>query len=345
MITGDYPATASSIAAQAGLATPEVTITGPELAALDDEVLAARVAVVNVFARVVPQQKLRLVEALQRSGEIVAMTGDGVNDAPALKAAHIGIAMGGRGTDVAREAASLVRLDDEFPSIVAAVALGRRIFDNIKKAFTYTFAIHVPIAGLSIAPLFVPDWPLLLMPVHIVFLELIIDPACSLIFEAEEAEPDGMKRPPRDPREKLFSRAAIGWGVLQGAGALALSLGAYLLAGHLGESQPAARAVLFTAVVVANLCLILGNRSISRSTLSMMREPNRALWWVVGGTAFFLTLVLAVPWLRGVFHFSLPAAAPLAMGLGAGLATWLWVDVLKLLRGRRGAGQGVGLTA
>ena len=187
MITGDYPETARSIARQAGLEQPQSVITGRELDQLSDEELASRIRATSIFARVVPEQKLRIVLALKANGEVVAMTGDGVNDAPALKAAHIGIAMGGRGTDVAREAASLVLLDDEFPSIVAAVRLGRRIYDNIKKAISFTLAVHVPIAGLSIAPILIPGWPLLLLPVHIAFLELIIDPSCSLIFEAEAA--------------------------------------------------------------------------------------------------------------------------------------------------------------
>ncbi len=334
MITGDYPATARSIAAQAGIADPGALMTGPELNALSEDEFAARVRSVNVFARVVPKQKLRIVEALKRSGEIVGMTGDGVNDAPALKAAHIGVAMGGRGTDVARESAALVLLDDEFPSIVAAIRLGRRIFDNIKKAFTYTFAVHVPIAGLSVAPLFVPGWPLLLLPVHIVFMELIIDPACSLVFEAEEAEPDVMRRAPRDPREQLFSRAAMGWGLLQGTGVLALALAAFVAVTRMGEPTPAARAVAFTAIVLGNLFLILGNRSRTRSTLSMLREPNATLWWVVGGAAVFLALALFVPLFRGIFHFGAPSAAALTLGIVAGLATLPWVEVLRLLRNR-----------
>ncbi len=170
---------------------------------MSDEELAHRIRDVNIFARVVPEQKLRIVNALKANREIVAMTGDGVNDAPALKAAHIGIAMGGRGTDVAREASALVLLQDDFASIVQAVKMGRRIFDNIKKAVSYIFAVHVPIAGLSMVPVFFADWPLLLLPIHVVFLELIIDPACSVIFEAENAEPNTMNRPPRNPKERL----------------------------------------------------------------------------------------------------------------------------------------------
>ena len=176
MITGDYQTTAENIAQQVGLDNPKDIITGPQLDQMSDECLAKRIGHVSVFARVVPEQKLRIVNAFKKCREIVAMTGDGVNDAPALKSAHIGIAMGGRGTDVAREASALVLLDDNFSSIVDAVKLGRRIFDNIKKAVSYIFAIHVPIAGLSMAPIFVGDWPIILMPIHVVFLELIIDP-------------------------------------------------------------------------------------------------------------------------------------------------------------------------
>jgi Ca2+-transporting ATPase len=243
MITGDYPATAQSIARQAGLEHPEAVMTGEELARLSAKELAARIEEIHVFARVVPEQKLRIVTALKARGEIVAMTGDGVNDAPALKAAHIGIAMGGRGTDVAREAASLVLLDDNFASIVAAVRLGRRIYDNIRKAIGFTLAVHVPIAGLSMIPVFFSDWPLLLLPIHIVFLELIIDPACSLVFEAEAAEPDVMQRPPRTPTARLFSRQVVGIAVLQGLGALAVCLSIFAFTHELHDAN-AARALV-----------------------------------------------------------------------------------------------------
>ena len=205
MITGDYPATARCIAKQAGIACDPVIVSGSELALMSDADLATRVRTIQVFARVVPEQKLRIVIALKAANEVVAMTGDGINDAPALKAADIGIAMGGRGTDVAREAASLILLDDDFASIVAAIKLGRRIFDNIKKAIAFTFAVHVPIAGLSILPVFVSGWPLLLLPIHIVFLELVIDPSCTLIYEGEPADENIMQRPPRNPKERLYA--------------------------------------------------------------------------------------------------------------------------------------------
>ena len=190
---------------------------------MDDESLARRVKTVNLFARVVPEQKLRMVQALKANGEVVAMTGDGVNDAPALKAAHIGVAMGGRGTDVAREAAALVLLDDDFDSIVKGVRTGRRIFDNLQKAMLYIFVVHIPIAGLSLVPVLL-GWPLVLLPVHVVFLELIIDPACTVVFEADEQERGVMERPPRSLAEPIFGRRGLLVGLVQGLGELAAEL-------------------------------------------------------------------------------------------------------------------------
>ena len=228
MITGDYPETAQAIARQIGLKSADRVLTGPEMQLLSDVDLQEHIRDVNIFSRMVPEQKLRLVLALKAQGEVVAMTGDGVNDAPALKAADIGIAMGGRGTDVAREAASLVLLDDAFSSIVQAVRQGRRVFDNIKKAMAYILAIHVPIAGMSLIPVLL-GWPLVLLPVHIVFLELIIDPACSVAFEAEAEEADVMERRPRDPKKPLFSRHSIVLSFLQGFIVLVIVLAVYAI--------------------------------------------------------------------------------------------------------------------
>jgi Ca2+-transporting ATPase len=333
MITGDYPGTAQHIARQIGLTPRDRIITGPELDALSDSELQARIQTTTIFARVVPEQKLRLVQALKANGEVVAMTGDGVNDAPALKSAHIGIAMGGRGTDVAREAAALVLLDDDFSSIVQAVKLGRRIFDNLKKAMAYIFAIHVPIAGLSLIPVLLGEkWPLILLPVHIVFLELIIDPACSVVFEAEAEEPNVMQRPPRRPSDPLFSRRTIGMSLLQGAGVLLVVFGMFFAATTRGASVEEARAFTFATLIVANLGLILVNRSQSQTALTMLRTPNTALWWVVGGATFFLGLVLYVPFLRELFHLAPLHPVDLALCLAAGIFSVLWVDVVKILR-------------
>jgi Ca2+-transporting ATPase len=333
MITGDYPATALSIARQAGVVRsgPDAMITGPELDAMSDEELARRIGSVPVFARVVPEQKLRLVNALKANDEVVAMTGDGVNDAPALKAAHIGIAMGGRGTDVARESASLVLLDDDFSSIVAAVRLGRRIFDNIKKAIAFVLAVHVPVAGLSLLPAFIAGWPLLLFPVHIAFLELIIDPSCTLIFEAEEAEADVMQRPPRNPDEPLFSRRTIALSVAQGFSVLAACVAVLLLA-RTRHSPDAARALTFATLVIAFLAIILVNRSWTRSVLAMLRVPNAAFRWVLGGTLLLLALALFAPFAQRLFHFQPVHADDLLLSVCAGAACVLWFEIVKRVR-------------
>ena len=335
MITGDYPATAQSIGRQIGLKNPDAVISGPELTAMGDEDLTQRIRNVNIFARVVPEQKLRIVNALKANREIVAMTGDGVNDAPALKSAHIGVAMGGRGTDVAREASALVLLQDDFSSIVQAVKMGRRIFDNIKKAVSYIFAIHVPIAGLSMIPVFFSDWPLLLLPIHVVFLELIIDPSCSVIFEAENAEPNAMNRPPRDPKERLFTFGSLGISLLQGASVLAILLVVFWMARFIGHSDDESRrALVFATLVVSNLCLILTNRSWSRTIFSMFKEPNAALWWVVGGAAMMLSLVLTVPFLQKLFHFNRLHVADVLLCVAAGIVSIVWFEILKILKGR-----------
>ncbi len=332
MVTGDYPATARAIARQAGISlADDSVVSGDELERMPAGELERRVRTATVFARIMPEQKLRIVDALKAQGEVVAMTGDGVNDAPALKAAHIGIAMGQRGTDVAREASAIVLFDDDFGSIVAAVRLGRRIDDNLRKAMGYVLAVHVPIAGLSLLPLLL-GWPLVFTPVHIAFLELVIDPVSTIVFEAERAEADIMRRPPRDPRRRLFSAAFLTGSLLQGVVILAAI--AALFAGALRSGMPApqARALAFTALVVADFALVLARRSLGASFLTALRRPNRALRWVALATAAVLAVALFVPPARSLFRFGPLAPRDLALAAGVGALVLAVLEGLKAIR-------------
>ncbi len=330
MITGDYPVTAQNIGKQIGLTGLENVITGHELDTMDDTELQRRIGKVNIFARVVPEQKLRLVNALKAVGEVVAMTGDGVNDAAALKASNIGIAMGGRGTDVAREASAIVLLDDDFSSIVQAVRMGRRIFDNLKKAMAYILAVHVPIAGMSLLPVLF-NWPLVLLPVHIVFLELIIDPACSIVFEAEPEEANVMHRPPRNLRDPMFNKRTIAFSLLQGVSVLCIVLAVFVVAIYRGQGANEARALSFTTLIIANLGLILTNRSWTRTIFDTLRSPNTAFWSVLAGALLVLGFVIYVPFLRQLFRFSYLHAADLAICLVAGVVSVLWFEGFKVI--------------
>ncbi|MDE2417193.1 MAG: cation-translocating P-type ATPase [Burkholderiales bacterium] len=336
MITGDYPVTARTIAAQAGLNASNV-LSGDAMRRLDDVQLQERMKTATICARIAPDQKLRIVQALKANGEIVAMTGDGVNDAPALKAAHVGIAMGGRGTDVAREAAALVLLDDNFASIVRAVQLGRRIFDNLRKSMSYILAVHVPIAGMALLPVLL-GWPVMLFPLHIAFLELVIDPACSMVFENEPLEPGAMRRPPRDPHALLFGGMTLALAFLQGAGVLLVACGAYLWSSNwLGEGG--VRAFVFVTLVVGNLALIFSNRSRNGSFLSALTQPNRVLWVVTGTALTLLLLTVYVPWLAHLFLFDALPATEFLLAAALGGLSVLWFEVVKFSR-RWTAAQG-----
>lgn len=335
MITGDYPATARSIAGQIGMDVNGELLTGDMIKSMDDDELRRRIQNANVFARVVPEQKLRIVRALKANKEIVAMTGDGVNDAPALKAAHIGIAMGNKGTDVAREASSLVLLDDNFASIVAAIRSGRKIFDNLQKAMSYIIAIHIPIIGLTLLPAFFTSIPLLLMPLHIVFMELIIDPVCSIAFESEQEERGIMNRPPRDPDEQFFGRKKI----LAGAGKGLLLLITVLVICYLtireGHSEGETRAIAFSSLIIGNIFLIIANLSKTRSFIAVFRERNMALTTILVVALVMLMLVISVPALRQLFSFEFPGYSHFISSLAGASVMLMILEAAKYFYTRK----------
>lgn len=317
MITGDYPATATAIAKQAGIGSEASALTGPQIAELDDEALTAAVMHTSIFARIQPEQKLRLVEVLKARGEVVAMTGDGVNDAPALKAAHIGIAMGQRGSDVAREAAAMVLLDEDFGSIVHAVRIGRRVFENLRKVMLYIVAIHIPIAGLSILPLLL-GLPPLLLPMHVVLIEMIIDPMCSIAFESEPGEADIMAQPPRALDEPLIGPAQFILGVAQGLIVLLVCLGVYVQALST-ESSAISRTLAFFALTAGNVMLVLTNASRHGAWRSLFSRRRQAFWVITVIATATVAVCLALPGLRSIFGFAIPPSAYAALAIAAGV--------------------------
>ena len=340
MMTGDHPATAMSVARQAGLGTDAPVITGTELSTLNDSELAARLITTQIFCRVQPEQKLRLVRAFRAQGDVVAMTGDGVNDAPALKAADIGVAMGARGTEVAREAAALVLLNDDFESLVTAVRYGRRIFANLRKAIVFVVAVHVPIVGLSMLPVLF-GWPMVLMPAHILFLQLIIDPACSVVFEAEPLEPDAMKAPPRRKEQQLFDRAVMMRGLCQGIGLLILLLATYasmrFFAPVASERDELARTLTFVVLALANLALIHTNKSWGRTRWVGPGAFGAQLSWIAFATLAMLAIALFFPPVTQLFSFVTPAPVLLLFAFGIVALSVMWFEVVKwLIRMRSG---------
>ncbi|HEX5959890.1 MAG TPA: HAD-IC family P-type ATPase [Rhodanobacteraceae bacterium] len=326
MLTGDHPATAQAIAREIGMSWHPEVLTGPEMAGMDDAALRERLARVDVCARLRPEQKLRLVHLLQDAGDVVAMTGDGVNDAPALKTADVGVAMGERGTDVAREASALVLLDDSFASIVRAIRQGRRIYDNIGKATGFVFAVHAPIIALTLVPALL-HWPVLLAPVHIVLLELLIDPACSMVFEAEPESADTMRRPPRPRKQTPFAPGRLARAILQGAGLAALLLAGcgVLLAQSAGVEQ--VRTLVFAGLLVGLYQLALANHGRSPGRT---HPRNPRMKWILVGVAVVLAAVLGIPWLRALMGVSWPDPVTVAALAAVILAMFAWTTLLRV---------------
>ena len=335
MITGDYPATALAIADKIGLEHHGKVLTGEELVRLPAHELSARIAETSVFARVIPEHKLLIVNTLKASGEVVAMTGDGVNDAPALKAAHIGVAMGAKGTDVAREAASLVLLDDNFASIVAAIRSGRRIFDNLQKAMSYILAIHIPIIALTLIPAFFAALPILLFPIHIVFMELIIDPVCSIAFESEQEESGIMKRPPRATNELFFGTNKILFALFKGLLLMLAVLAVFALSMNEGHSEGEVRAIAFSTLIIGNIFLILTDLSSTRSFVSVFLERSKVTLVIIGIATSLLLATLAIPGLNSIFNFEYPGLTHFVPAIIAASVMLLILEVLKWHTNRR----------
>lgn len=328
MITGDYPLTAKAIGKQIGLSS-SVVLTGDELKVLNDNELKEKIQTANICARITPNQKYRIVNALKANNHIVAMTGDGVNDAPALKSAHVGIAMGNRGTDVAREASTLVLLDDNFASIVKAIRSGRRIFDNMKKSMAFILTIHIPIAGIALFPILF-NFPPVFYPLHIALMELIIDPTCSIAFENEPAEKNVMMRPPRKINEPILSKKILFSAFLQGMGVLIIIFSIYIITlKTLTESQ--ARTFTFSSLVISNIMIILSNRSQTKSFLRLLTIPNTILFWIIFATTLILLSTIYLPFFANILHFSPLSFNQLILSFGSGLICILWFEIIKLI--------------
>jgi len=332
MITGDYPQTAMSIAGKIGLGS-EGIITGAEFEKLSDAQRKEIVKTVSVFSRVSPANKLTIVNAFKKNGEVVAMTGDGVNDAPALKSAHVGIAMGKRGTDVAREAATIVLLDDNFASIVHGVRLGRRIYDNLQKAMSYIISVHIPIAILSLIPVIL-KWPLVLTPAHIVFLEFVIDPSCTIVFENEKENKNIMNRLPRKLKDSIFNKRMVLGSLAQGLFVAAIVVSAFKILTDMGWTADKARSMTFLILVVANIILILGISG-KQALANIFRFENKAMVVILLITSIFLSLVLNVPVLQGLFYFSPLTLAESGIGVLIGISSIIGILPLRLLFKKR----------
>ena len=333
MITGDHPNTALAIAQQIGLPHSQKCITGVEIEACSDEDLRELIPHISVFARVIPEHKLRIIRALQSTDEIVGMTGDGVNDAPALRAADIGIAMGKRGTDVAREAASLIITDDNYTSIAHGIQRGRATYANLQKAMSYVIAIHIPIFGLALLPIFSTSWPIVLLPGLVAFHEVIIDPACSIVFEEEGADPEIMKRQPRGNKSKIFSSSELFISITQGVAVLAAILALFISSFNSGRSDSEIRSLVFGSLMLANMGLILTNRSRTLTIFeTFSQRENRAVKWIVIGALIIVVSLLSFEPLRLIFDLGRISQSDLLAIFVTALLGVGWYELFKYFK-------------
>jgi Ca2+-transporting ATPase len=334
MLTGDHPETACAIGEEIGL-IPTKLLIGSEIDLLSDSQLKDTLLHTEIIARLKPEQKLRIVQSLQSSGEVVAMTGDGVNDAPALKAADIGVAMGLKGTDVAREAASLVLLDDDFSSIVHAIRSGRKIYDNLQKAMSYVLAIHIPIIGLTLLPAFSPSISLILFPLHIVFMELIIDPVSSIAFESELEERNIMNRMPRNLHARFFGKKEIIDALIDGLLLLASVVLLYFISNNRGHSESQLRSITFIALVSGNLLMVMSKLSMSRSIFTSFMRQNKVAKFIFLFAILLMIIVFSVPSFRNMFHMSYPGHLHVFYALVTAMIFTVCIEILKIFRRKR----------
>lgn len=336
IITGDYAATTAAIARQIEFKGAEQSMSGKEIMHLTNEELEARAVNTNIFTRMFPEAKLKIINALKSRKEIVAMTGDGVNDAPALKAAHIGIAMGKKGTEIAKQAASLILANDDLSGMVEAVAMGRRIYTNLKKAIQYIISIHIPIILTVFIPL-VLGWiyPNIFTPVHIIFLELIMGPTCSIIYENEPMEQNTMSQPPRPFTKTFFNWHELVTSIVQGLLITAGTLTAYQLSVYWRYDETLTRTMVFIVLISANVLLTLVNRSFYYSVFTTIKYPNHLIPLIIGITVFISTLLLYVKPLSDFFRFTSPNAFQLLVSISIGFLSVIWFELIKWRRRTR----------
>ncbi len=335
MITGDHLATAQHIARSVEMRGWENALSGQQVLEMSEPELCEAVKTANVYARMFPEAKLRIVNALKANGETVAMSGDGVNDGPALKAAQIGVAMGKKGTEIAKSAASLVLLNDDLGAMVTAIHMGRRIYDNLRKAIRYIISIHLPIVLTVLVPLLLGwEYAHILLPLHVIFLELVMDPIAAIAFENEPADPDLMRKKPRRSDAGLFTMPELGFSLLQGTAITVGVLFMYQFALRSGEPEEGVRSMVFATLVSANLFLSLANRSFEYTIRKTLFYKNALLPLILGISAVLLLAILYLPFLTNLFNMKPISAANLGLCVLAGFVSVVWFEVWKVIRHR-----------